>query len=850
MVIKAVKPYIYIIIIALPLMSIINYFNIFRFNTSISDIMIIPFLIFLFINKKIKKLLKIPILMYFPILILIVMASMLLNTTVNENKIFLAINESIKIIVNGIYFIVGVSLCSSKYDFKHFYKAWFFSTILVVTIGITLQILYYGINYTLIINNATTPTRERFIGTLSDPNISATYLALSFFIICILYNLCKNRRMKSIYGIIGVLCILCLILTFSRGGIIAFFCTIFLYVFIKYKRNLIKIVFGILISLFALLLLINTDFTFFKGEVSNNFLNRLEMVERKEEQYIVRTNLFKLAYQIGKENPILGVGKGNYISAAENIINDKKSYEERLGLGQLPHNTIMGYFAETGVIGTMVFISLPLIVISRVIKRKTWLNTILLCIFLHIVLHSLTINIENYRGLWLILGSTYSYNKYNIDLKAEEQKFVSFKKDSLKKLIIIIIIVLFLLYLDVGRKIPNVFTIKNKLDISLNYKNQSLDQLVHFYIDNREDSNVKIIFVGYDENDKINYKKVFSYSYAYGFVNQDVKIPCSVTKIQVIIEKEKSNDGNTIIKEMYILDKVTDKKLNIIKKTLLLPRFIENTFSRIHFLYKDNTVEAQLVDYNYINADNDEVKDLTIKRTSLVKNNLKFNFNNITEDEILNIKTIVVENNINNIPNRYKKGIFIFEKDFKFEGNSSYDINTNFMISDYYEDFLVYILVTRDKKVDVYKMDTPKMTTNYKVNSKINTIGEEYIFNKRDTIIPSNGFYETEAITVDKGFYNLKVVMKGSAFEGVYPYLRVLDNSMTVLKRDFYITGDYYTYKIKGIKIIEDDKTINFLINFMNDSYRNLDGIVEDRNVYIKEIRLEKIDVLGSYYND
>ena len=126
-------------------------------------------------------------------------------------------------------------------------------------------------------------------------------------------------------------------------------------------------------------------------------LNNPEAMQRRE--------LWEVAWKTWQANPWLGVGKGNY------------------GMGEggeagaigVAHSTYLGTLAETGIAGFLIY----LLVLGRLVGpsllsvfgRNDFDAAILLGALLVILLAGITISIENYRGLWVLMAIFEAYRR-------------------------------------------------------------------------------------------------------------------------------------------------------------------------------------------------------------------------------------------------------------------------------------------------------------------------------------------------------------------------------------------------------------------------------------------------------
>ena len=115
----------------------------------------------------------------------------------------------------------------------------------------------------------------------------------------------------------------------------------------------------------------------------------------------------RCALAIGRQNPVMGVGPGNFNQALDNLDEDQLT-----GLIKLknfdPHSTYFGGFAETGIIGLL---SILLLFYFALRKMNSLLvrtpKAVWYCLLVAIqifLIEGISTDIMNFRNLWVILG--------------------------------------------------------------------------------------------------------------------------------------------------------------------------------------------------------------------------------------------------------------------------------------------------------------------------------------------------------------------------------------------------------------------------------------------------------------
>lgn len=144
-----------------------------------------------------------------------------------------------------------------------------------------------------------------------------------------------------------------LILTQTRGMYLAVLLGIPLILFVKNKK------YFILVSIIGILM----GITMFSTIPTNKYVIRVKAIIRMDNSNLGRIEVWKEAYRIFKENPVNGVGYNNFSTAQRGGIYkyNKKYYH--------PHNTILKFASETGVLGLLGYLLLNGILILKGIKN-------------------------------------------------------------------------------------------------------------------------------------------------------------------------------------------------------------------------------------------------------------------------------------------------------------------------------------------------------------------------------------------------------------------------------------------------------------------------------------------------
>lgn len=162
-----------------------------------------------------------------------------------------------------------------------------------------------------------------------------------------------TKKEKILLVLSNLISLILLILTQTRGMYLAVLLVIPLVLFIKNKKHFFMIsAAGILIGSILIITIPN-----------NKYVLRVKYITRLDSSNLGRIEVWKEAYRIFKENPINGVGYNNFSKAQrDGIYKYNKSYYH-------PHNTILKFLSETGIVGILGYLLLNGVVLVRAIKE-------------------------------------------------------------------------------------------------------------------------------------------------------------------------------------------------------------------------------------------------------------------------------------------------------------------------------------------------------------------------------------------------------------------------------------------------------------------------------------------------
>lgn len=254
-----------------------------------------------------------------------------------------------------------------------------------------------------------------------DPHMFSFYLNISSLLSLGIYFYHKTSPPKTnhsfvikklaqhLYLVFFFIIIFADILTFSRGGYLGLIAGLLFFVFFIFRnwtQNLIKNTKSALILAtfgFGILLII-----FIPNHFSARLFSSFDILEGSNSERLIN---WKQSYQIIKENPLFGIGLGNYALG----IKPSAEYREPF----YSHNTILDVAAETGIINALIWISLLLVSTLTFLKKFTLSNNFvylglasaLVSFFIHSLFETAIFSIHILTLLILILAL--SNNKKN-----------------------------------------------------------------------------------------------------------------------------------------------------------------------------------------------------------------------------------------------------------------------------------------------------------------------------------------------------------------------------------------------------------------------------------------------------
>jgi hypothetical protein len=367
-------------------------------NFSVSDILL-PVVILLLAWRSMTTGVRWPVAAAFLLNVGVLSATALVNLELtSEYKSPLsAVVEIVKTTSLWVYFYVVVNFIDDRRDILSALRAWIVSSGVVSGLGVGGSLLYQ-------LTGTETPfaLQYRAQGTFEDSNLFAAHIGVSFFL-TLLYWFLQNRVERWPLLVIPVQAA-AIVLSASRGSLMAV-CAALAALAFFFSSTRIKWAVGSAVFMGGLLVMAlpNRDELLASTPVTARLTTTTVNLENPEA--LQRRALWEVAWRTWQANPWIGVGRGNY------------------GLGQggeaqaigFAHNTYLGLLAETGILGFLTYafavvaVGVPAWLLA--LQRGHAKASLLVAAMLVVALAGVTINIENYRGLWMLLGLMETYRR-------------------------------------------------------------------------------------------------------------------------------------------------------------------------------------------------------------------------------------------------------------------------------------------------------------------------------------------------------------------------------------------------------------------------------------------------------
>jgi O-antigen ligase len=296
-------------------------------------------------------------------------------------------------------YIILVNIVTDESKLLSLFNLFIFCAILMSVHGI--QQMEYGVGWT---GTNAYQNRIRYIGTMNDPNDLALFLVFSFILLIYFINATSNKAYKLYYLFAGLVLLYGIVLTNSRGGLLALIIALFLYY--KSKKNIIitSVFIGVLILVFV------------------NYASRLTEISTEESSASGRLDAWYTGLQLFKSNPIFGVGYGNFTEY--NTLTAHNSYV--LVLSELG---IIGYYLWFMLLGATYYKIYLIYNYDKKNNESNNLSHVLFCALSSVVIAIFFLSRSYNIVFIIILALMYAYSQRNTELvNHPELTAVNYKK--------------------------------------------------------------------------------------------------------------------------------------------------------------------------------------------------------------------------------------------------------------------------------------------------------------------------------------------------------------------------------------------------------------------------------------
>jgi len=330
----------------------------------------------------------------FPILLYLIVQIICTITSVTP---MLSLQNFLVSLFSIIMFFIIINTVTTKSILDKCLKMFIFIAFVASCYGI-LQYFTVGVTDLTWVDLETNPDlTTRVGGPFNNPNIFAEYLEYILPTALVLIFVYKNKINKILLSIMSATILICLVLTFSRGGWLGFAAAIFFFALVKFTRYIpILIAGGIACIPF----------------LPSVILTRLQsIVNFQDTSNSYRINVWQGTIEMIKDFLFTGVGYGYWAYKSAYIhysVNATKVWHS--------HNVYLQILAETGIFGfisfTLVIISLFVLIISHNKKSNdiysNYVSLALLCGIISLLVHGFAEHIlympKSIIEFWMILG--------------------------------------------------------------------------------------------------------------------------------------------------------------------------------------------------------------------------------------------------------------------------------------------------------------------------------------------------------------------------------------------------------------------------------------------------------------
>lgn len=818
-----------ILILLLPFMFYINIFGI-LVNISLGDI-IFPFL-GLFIVARYKQIFEGRKWIYFLYFLGIMLSMILSYISIQKNESIISVPfvtmfiEIVKTAVIGGYFYIGYLFIKDLKRYKLTLYSLSIGSIFVGLFAVGTYIFYLLDKPFFIEKLELGRHGSRVVGTFEDPNLYAFYLIMIFYISLWNSKIVRNKLASLGMILISAFSLILLIMTVSRSGLLALIVSLVFFVVFNARKISKQSITIFLIFTFILLLGIQLDYSLQNGKVVSEVIDRIEntLIQGYEGD---RFQLSRAALQMGNDYFLFGVGKGNfplnsYIYLGEDNIN----YQQRF----IPHNTLLGIYAQQGIIGVSIFLIFPGYLLYKLLKTKRSQNKYVIPLLVGFLTLSFAINIENVRFMWFLFGTLLASCELNIDITiSEQEKWWNNREYKLFNYSLLFLIIV--LFINISRYFHvNILAYNGKvIERTVRLPEEGIYTVAFDIWTNDTENKVEI----YD-GDKLLKSIVFKS--AKGKVEEQIALSHNVT-----VKFISNNDGWMKIRNAYISNK---KNTIPLYSYPLVPDILISSLNRKNLLVytKESSLNQEINTLSKNNFESLEISNVTINKYSNLtllfdieleyKKEIDFDCNlslRLKYNSISDLLPYEPQRNIisYNIPvyrknserklgDKYsaKKYQLLSSTDFKLYGQF-YDVNNKALYENAFFEIPFGFIEKEQDIINPGKSYWVNLLYRVTEDNKIN--------------MSYSGWVETKRYRLEPGEYNITFKAQGSLLDDEYSVIRIRDsylNEIAVINLD----GTNREYSVP-YKVTQKEEGISFILDLIN--FERKDN--KDRRVILED---------------
>lgn len=264
----------------------------------------------------------------------------------------MALKESLRFLYYIILFFIIKYEIIAKKILSNVIKAYIFTCSIISIYGIIQFFTRFGVKRDFIYNIDRYSVGVRIPSTLENPNSLGAFLILVIFPLIMMTVYEKNKSKKILYSILSMLILSNIILSFSRNTWLGLAIGIFLLIIVYNWKAIFIFVGGGIVS-------------FFVPPIKNRLQDFRGIFNDP------RVKLWKAAFKMIKDHPILGVGNGNYYTLYGEYAKKYPEVNYHDHVNFPVHNSYLKVQSELGIPGICVFIAMIVLILVKTNKFIT-----------------------------------------------------------------------------------------------------------------------------------------------------------------------------------------------------------------------------------------------------------------------------------------------------------------------------------------------------------------------------------------------------------------------------------------------------------------------------------------------